>query len=101
MLRTGPLPHVNGKVLLQKQREHRLATVVFLPPVYYQAIVSNLAIAIRPKYGIGTFPGDLLPKAAQRGLSVIRKGSTQIKNIQMPAEIIRSGNYNIFSDQSY
>ena len=78
-----------------------LTSVIYLPPVYYQAIVSNLAIAIRPKYGIGTFPGDLLPKAAQRGMSVIRKGSTQIKNIQMPAEIIRNGNYNIFSDQSY
>jgi len=78
-----------------------LASVIYLPPEYYQAIVSNLAISLRPKYGIGTFPGDLLPLAAKQGMNVIRKGSTQIANLQMPSEIIRNGNYNIYSDQVY
>lgn len=76
-------------------------TVVYLPPAYYQAIVSNLAIAVRPKYGIGTYPGDLLPIRAKQGLEVVRKGSTQIANLQMPGVLIRSGNYNIYSDQTY
>jgi len=75
--------------------------VVSLPFEYFQAIVSNLAIALRPKYGIGTFPGDLLPAAAKLGRDVVSSGSTQIANIQMPADLVRTGNYNIYSDQTY
>jgi len=78
-----------------------LTTQIVLPFVYFSWMVSNVAIALRPKYGIGTFPGDLLPIQARKSREVIRKGSTQIKNLTMPGELVRTGNYNIYSDQTY
>jgi hypothetical protein len=78
-----------------------LTNTIYLPYEYFEAIVSNVAIRLRPKYGIGTFPGDMLPAIAKKGLDTIRKGSTQIAQIQMPAELVRTGNYNIYSDQTY
>lgn len=78
-----------------------LATVITLPFEYYLAIVSNTAILLRPKYGIGTFPGDQLPMIAKNSLNVLRKGNTAIANLTMPPELGRNGLYNIYSDQTY
>ena len=77
-----------------------LATVVALPFEYYQAIVSNLAMSLRPKYGLGTFPGDMVPQMAKNGLSILRKGNTAIASLDMPPGIVRSGLYSIYSDQT-
>lgn len=78
-----------------------LATVMVLPFEYFYALMTNLAVALRPKYGIGSFPGDTLPSAAKEGLRVLRAGNTAIKNLSMPAGLSRGGLYNIFSDQNY
>jgi len=78
-----------------------LQSIITLPFEYFQAIVSNLAIALRPKYGLGTFPGDLVPAAAKNSLNVLRKGNTAIVNLTMPKELGRDGLYNIYSDQTY
>jgi hypothetical protein len=77
-----------------------LATVVNLPFEYFQAIVSNLALVLRPKYGLGTWPGDLVPLQAKNGLRVIQAGNTAIAELGMPVELARRGIYNIYSDQS-
>jgi hypothetical protein len=43
----------------------------------------------------------MLPAAAKHGRDVVSTGSTQIANLQMPADLVRTGNYNIYSDQTY
>lgn len=78
-----------------------LATVLSLPYEYYYCILTNLAMRLRPKYGIGTWPGDVLPGAAKEALAAVKGINTQIARLQMPKEIIRPGIYNIFSDRSY
>lgn len=72
-----------------------------LPYEYYAAMVYNLALRLRPKYRIGTFPGDTLPGMAKDSLNVLRTGNAQIGRLLMPADLTRDGNYNIFSDRSY
>jgi len=78
-----------------------LTTNVVLPFEYYLAMVSNLAMLLRPKYGLGTFPGDMVPTIAKNSLAVLRKGNTRIRNLDMPASLKRKGLYSIFSDQMY
>jgi hypothetical protein len=78
-----------------------LATKLNLPFEYYRAIVSNLAMALRPMFGIGTFPGDLLPAMAKDALQAIRGANTAIAELSIPIELTRGDKYNIYSDQSY
>ena len=78
-----------------------LATVISLPYEYYWAIITNAAIAIRPTYGLGTFPGDHLPALARNSLNLLRKGNTAIAELAMPKELVRGGLYSIYSDQNY
>lgn len=77
------------------------ATVFNLPYEYYNAMLFNLALRLRPKYQIGTYPGDPLPGLAKDALAVLRGANTQIAKLQMPADLLRPGIYNIFSDRSY
>lgn len=77
-----------------------LTTKINLPYEYHQAIVSNTALAIRPKFGIGTWPGDDLPRQARNALNILRKGNTAITSLDMPPGLSRNGIYNIFSDQT-
>ena len=78
-----------------------LATRVSLPYEYYTAVMTNLAMRLRPKYGIGTWPGDVLPGLAKDGLNTVKSINTQIARLIMPKEVVRPGIYNIFSDRSY
>jgi hypothetical protein len=78
-----------------------LNTQVNLPPEYFDAIVTNLAMALRPKYGIASFPGDTLPGRAKEGLKIIRGSSVQITALVVDPALVRGGIYNIFSDSSY
>lgn len=77
------------------------ASVFNIPFEYYNAMLFNLAIRLRPKYQIGTYPGDPLPGLAKDALAVLRGANTQIAKLQMPADLLRPGIYNIFSDRSY
>ena len=76
-------------------------TVFALPYEFYAAIVYNLALRLRPKYGLGTWPGDPLPGMAKDALQVLRGANTQIARLTMPGTLLRPGIYNIFSDRSY
>jgi len=72
-----------------------------IPFEYYNAMMMNLAIRLRPKYRMGTYPGDPLPGMAKDSLAVLRAGNTQIMRLRMPNTIRRRGLYNIFSDRPY
>src|SRR5207245_323136 len=78
-----------------------LADQFTIPYEYYNAMVLNLAMRLRTKYGIRTMPGDLLPGLAKDSLNTLRGANTNIARLQMPADLIRNGSYNIFSDRTY
>ena len=73
--------------------------VFSLPFEYYSAMYLNLALLLRPKYSIPTFPGDMLPGLAKDALATLRKSNTRITQLQMPADLLTGKQYNIFSDQ--
>jgi len=78
-----------------------LSDAFALPYEYYNAMVLNLAMRLRSKYGIRTMPGDLLPGLAKDSLNALRGANTNIARLQMPVDLVRNGIYNIFSDRSY
>lgn len=78
-----------------------LATRLNLPHEYYAAILYNLALRLRLLYQVPSFSGDPLVAMAKDSLAVLRGANTQIGRLQMPAELTRSGIYNIFSDKNY
>lgn len=76
------------------------ATFVSLPYEYYYAIITNLAIRLRPSHGILTQPGDPLLVLAKNALATLRGANTQIGRLVMPGVLGRSGSgYNVYSDQ--
>jgi len=78
-----------------------LAVKLNLPFEYYRALVKNIAMEVRPKYGIGNTPGDILAAQARDALDTLRRGNTQIPLLNTPPGLApRVGMYNIFSDQS-
>jgi len=77
------------------------STVFNFPFEYYNAMMMNLAIRLRPKYRMGTYQGDPLPGMAKDSLAVLRGGNTQVTRLRMPNTVRRSGQYNIFSDRPY
>jgi hypothetical protein len=78
-----------------------LATKFALPYEYYLAMTTNLAMRLRPKYGIGTYPGDQLPAIAKAALDSLRGANTAIAALTSDPASIRGGIYNIFSDRFY
>ena len=78
-----------------------LPVVMNLPFPYYRALVKNIAMEVRPKYGIANTPGDILSAQARDALDTIRRGNTQIPLLGIPPGLApRPGMYNIFSDQT-
>lgn len=77
------------------------ADVVDLPLEYYMAIVSNLAMIMRGRWGIPTFPGDTVPGMAKSSIGVLYQNNVKVPRLEMPGDLGSSGGgYNIFSDQS-
>jgi hypothetical protein len=77
------------------------STALHIPYEYYLAMMYNLAVRLRPKYRLGTYPGDHLPGMARDSLMVVRIPNAQIARLRMPSTLQRRGQYNIFSDRSY
>lgn len=104
---TYPVPNANIYAIHLVVREQlpskfpSLATVINLPFEYNDAIVFNLALRLKSKYQIPTFPGDPLPGLAKSALNIVRGPNTQIAALSIPADLNRDGLYNIFSDQIY
>lgn len=78
-----------------------LASNIILPYEYYAAMVYPLALRLRPKYRLGTFPGDMLPAMAKDAENTVRGANNQIAKLRMPSTLRRRGLYNIFSDRPY
>lgn len=105
-LYTWPVPQANiygVYITILQQLPAKFPTVntlLALPYEYYAAMVYNLAIRLRPRYGIMTFPGDPLPGMAKDALNVLRGANTAIAALNLP-DLGRPGLYNIFSDRMY
>ncbi len=76
------------------------SVAVYLPPEYYEAVWTNLALRLG-----GLFPGavvsDDLRGQARAAIETIKSANAQIPNLQMPAGLGRGGLYNIYSDNIY
>lgn len=77
------------------------STIIRLPFEYFNAMMLNLALRLRPKYGIPTYPGDLLPGFAKDSLDVLRRVNKRISQLVMPNDLLSGQQYNIFSDRMY
>lgn len=76
------------------------ATQMNLEFIYYSALLYNLAVRLRSRYGVGTFQGDALPGLARNALNAIKVKNTQIGQLSLPIGLTGRGDtYNIFSDQ--
>ena len=78
-----------------------LSIPIRMPYETYAAMLYNLALRLRPKYGIPTYPGDMIPGLAKDSLAVLRGSNTQIARLHMPGDLVRPQLYNIFSDRMY
>lgn len=78
-----------------------LVTPFVIPYEYYTCMMTNLAIRLRPKYRIPSYPGDMLPMLAKTSLNTIRTSNTQIGRLVTSPSLSRNGIYNIFSDRVY
>lgn len=100
-----PLASIYGlgiEVLAQLPQSFATERTTFnIPFEYYNCMMTNLAVRLRPKYGIGSWPGDMLPGNAKEALSVIKGSAVQVPRLQMPKALVRDGIYNIFNDRSY
>lgn len=58
-----------------------------LPYEYYNAMVLNLALALRPVFRIPTFPGDPLVQMASAAMSVLRTANFASLMLKMPGAL--------------
>lgn len=77
------------------------AMLLDIPYEYYNAMVLQLAVRLRPKYGILAQQGDTLASQAKDVLNTLRKANYQIARLQVPGDLVRPQLYNIFSDRLY
>jgi hypothetical protein len=75
-------------------------TPVYLPPEYFEAIWTNLAIRVA-----ASFPGSnlnpLTVGLAKAARSTIRGANAQIPRLRMPTGMVRAPLFNIYSYQTY
>lgn len=98
-----PLPsnqyeiHLSIKDTLQTFEN--LTDEVNLPPEYEEALHYNLAVRLRPLYQLPAEPQII--QLAKLALNTIKNANAQIPALQMPGDLIRGSNYNIYSDTQY
>ena len=78
-----------------------VSDVIELPPIYFPALVYNLALRLRPSKGLRGGPGDELPNMAKAAREAVKSSEVQIPQLSLPQELSRPGIYNIFSDRTY
>lgn len=74
-----------------------LAQTLVIPPEYFAALHSNLGVLLRDAYGLP--PKAINVGKAKAALSALRNANTQVPRLQVPAELLRAGSYNPYSDQ--
>ncbi len=88
-------------LVIREQLPNRFANLnetFAIPFEYYNAMIYNLALRLRPAYSLGTYAGDMLPSLAKDSLNVLRPANAAIARLQTPGSL---GLYNIFSDRIY
>lgn len=74
-----------------------LAEDIVLPPEYVPALFYNLAVRLRPAYGMG--PDATLVALAKDALNVLRGANAQIPTLRMPDQLVGVARfYNVYSD---
>ena len=76
-----------------------LTTEVDLPPEYFEALHYNLAVRLRPLFQLP--PDQSIIQLAKLALNTIKNANAQVPSLEMPNDLIRGSNYNIYSDQQY
>lgn len=89
--------HITVKATLSQFTD--LAQTISLPLEYMAALKFNLAVRLRQSYQLP--PDPSLNGLATDALNVIRNANVQIARLQQPADLIRPGLYNVFSDTFY
>ena len=74
-----------------------LADPIILPPEYFKALHTNLAVILRDAYDLP--PKQVAIAQAKVSLNTLRKANSQIPRLQMPDGLTSPGRYNVFSDQ--
>lgn len=93
--------HITVREQLAPSMFARAAAMFDIPFDYYNAMVLQLAMRLRPKYGINALQGDPLPALAKDAMNALKKANFQIARIQIPGDLVRPQLYNIFSDRMY
>ena len=70
---------------------------VTLPAEYQEALLYNLAARLRPAYQLG--PDPSVTALAMSSLNTIRAANIEVPLLELPANLVRSGLYNIYSDR--
>lgn len=95
-----PQPSIYQLFITTKAHLSRFSTLteeIDLPPEYIAALKWNLAARLRPSYQLPEDPQ--ITALANIALNVIRNANAQVARLTMPDDVVRNGNYNIFSDQ--
>ncbi len=74
-----------------------MGQIINFPPAYLPMIKWNLAVRLCASYKIPASPE--LVALAETSLNLIRNSNAQIPRLMMPADLCRSGRYDIFSNQ--
>lgn len=77
-----------------------LQTPINLPPEYFEALWSNLAVRLGGAYPTVEIPQSTIA-LARSSLDTMRAANAQIPLMKMPAGLGKGGLYNVFSDQIY
>jgi hypothetical protein len=73
-----------------------LATDINLPDEYQDAIFWNLCARLLNSYRKPADP--FIQQQASAALNTVKNANLQIPTLRLPADLVRSGNYNIYSD---
>jgi len=76
-----------------------LTTEINLPPEYEEALHYNLAVRLRPLFQLPADPQII--QLAKLALNTIKNANAQIPSLQLPSDLVRGSQYNIYSDQTY
>ena len=75
-----------------------LSDTVNLPPEYFEALYSNLALRLGIMWGIDPTPA--LVAQAKVAINILEAANTQIKRLSIPQDLLMGSRYNIYSDTS-
>lgn len=76
-----------------------LQTVFNLPDEFYAAFLYNLTVRLNAAYKTPADPAHVA--LAKDALQVIRGANAQVPTLSIPADLLRPGVYNVYSDRSY